>query len=54
MFSIPLGSVIENIETTGSAAIDLLGRLSIFLYDIVGEVGSLTVDSGDLTSGVTD
>lgn len=43
MFSIPLGSVIDDVQTTGSAAIDLLGRLSIFLYDVFGEVGSATL-----------
>ena len=48
MFSIPLGSVIDDIQTTGSAAIDILGRLSIYLYDIVGDVGSLTLNSSDL------
>lgn len=43
MLSIPLGSVIENVETTGSAAIDLLGQLSIVLYDVFGNVGSSTI-----------
>lgn len=47
MFSIPLGSVIENVETTGSVAIDLLGRLSIYLYDIFGEVGSMTLGAAE-------
>lgn len=49
MFSIPLGSVIEDVQTTGSAAIDLLGTLSIFLYDLLGnDLGSSTVSSSDL------
>ncbi|MGX1855825.1 hypothetical protein ACWIFB_00160 [Dietzia sp. NPDC055340] len=50
MFSIPLGSVIEDVQTTGSAGIDLLGRLSIFLYDLLGgDLGSSTVSSSDLS-----
>lgn len=48
MFSIPLGSVIDDVQTTGSAAVDLLGKLSIFLYDLLGNVGSSTVSSSDL------
>lgn len=50
MFSLPLslGVVIEDVQMTGSAAIDLLGRLSIALYDVFGDAGSLTVDSSTL------
>lgn len=50
MFSLPLGIgvVIEDVQMTGSAAIDLLGRLSIALYDVFGDVGSLTVQSSTL------
>lgn len=48
MFSIPLGSVIEDVTTTGSGVIDLLGLLSIRLYDLLGDVGSSTVSSSEL------
>lgn len=44
MLSIPLIFTAENIETTGSSVIDLLGQLSVWLYDIFGETGSATVD----------
>lgn len=47
MFSIPLGSVIEDVTTTGSAAVDLLGLVSIYLYDLLGNVGSSTVTLAD-------
>lgn len=54
MFSIPLGSVIEDVETTGSAAIDVLGRLSIFLYDLLGgDLGSSTVTSSELATSLS-
>lgn len=45
MFSLPIGIVIDDVHTTGSTAIDLLGRLSIALYDLMGGTGSLTVNS---------
>lgn len=48
MFSIPLGSVINDVTTTGSAVIDLLGLVSIRLYDLLGDVASSTVSSSDL------
>ncbi|WP_167400695.1 hypothetical protein [Dietzia lutea] len=53
MFSIPLGSVIDDVQTTGSAAVDLLGSLSIFLYDLIGgDVGSSDLDWSDLTGSL--
>ncbi|WP_165497026.1 hypothetical protein [Rhodococcus sp. ABRD24] len=47
MFSIPISLVIENIQTTGSAAIDGLGRLSVLLYDLLGGTGSATINLGN-------
>lgn len=42
----PFPIVIEGIETTGSAAIDGLGRLSVLLYDLLGGTGSATINAG--------
>ena len=50
MFSIPLGSVIEDVQMTGSTVIDLVVRISIALYDVFGDVGSATIQSSDLLS----
>ena len=46
MSFLPFPTVIEGIETTGSAAIDGLGRLSVLLYDLLGGTGSATIDAG--------
>lgn len=48
MFSLPIGIVLEDVQMTGSTVIDLFGRLSIKLYDMFGDVGSLTVNSSNL------
>ncbi|NMM91975.1 hypothetical protein B2J88_48245 [Rhodococcus sp. SRB_17] len=35
-----------DVHTTGSAAIDGLGRLSVLLYDLLGDFGSATINAG--------
>ncbi|MHA2790035.1 hypothetical protein ACXZ66_12970 [Corynebacterium sp. S7] len=40
---IPLSSNIEGLEQTGSSVFDLLARISIFLYDVLGPIGSSTI-----------
>lgn len=38
--AIPLSAAVENIETTGSTAIDRWGQRSVFRYDVFGGLGS--------------
>ncbi|MFD4180229.1 hypothetical protein [Rhodococcus sp. NPDC058514] len=45
MLILPL-SVEFDVHTTGSAAIDGLGQLSVLLYDLVGGTGSATINVG--------
>lgn len=47
MFSLPFGVIIDGIQTTGSASVDGLGRLSVLLYDLLGDFGSVTIDLGN-------
>ena len=44
---IPIPLVIEDVNTTGSAVVDLLGSLSIALYDLFSGAG---LDLGGLSS----
>lgn len=46
MLILPL-SVEFDVNTTGSAAIDGLGLLSVLLYDLVGGTGSAAIDLGN-------
>lgn len=48
MLILPL-SLEFNVETTGSAAIDALGKLSVLLYDIAAATGtgSLAINIGN-------
>ncbi|CAM2975066.1 hypothetical protein RHDE110596_09840 [Prescottella defluvii] len=45
MLILPFPIVIGDIQTTGSAVIDGLGRLSVLLYDLLGGAGSITINS---------
>lgn len=47
MLSLPIGIIIDGIATTGSAAIDGLGQLSVLLYDVLGGTGSVTINLGN-------
>ena len=38
---IPLGSVLDEVTTTGSTVIDVLGLLSVRLYDLVYDLADL-------------
>lgn len=42
MLSIPLSIVVEDLEPTGSAVVDFLSTLSVYLYDFIGS-GSLII-----------
>ncbi|MGF7123811.1 MULTISPECIES: hypothetical protein [unclassified Rhodococcus (in: high G+C Gram-positive bacteria)] len=46
MLFLPFPIVIGDIQTTGSAAIDGLGRLSVLLYDLLGGTGSVMINAG--------
>lgn len=45
MLVLPL-SLAFDVETTGSAVIDVFGRLSVLLYDLLGGSGSATIHVG--------
>ncbi|MBJ7480876.1 hypothetical protein [Rhodococcus sp. (in: high G+C Gram-positive bacteria)] len=47
MSILPFPIVIKDIQTTGSAAIDGLGRLSVLLYDLLGGTGRATISAGN-------
>ncbi|MGC0367297.1 hypothetical protein ABH922_005349 [Rhodococcus sp. 27YEA15] len=46
MFILPFPIVLEDVSTTGSVAIDGLGRLSVLLYDLLGGTGSAKINVG--------
>ncbi|BCN44526.1 MULTISPECIES: hypothetical protein [Prescottella] len=45
MLVLPL-SLTFDVQTTGSAVIDGLGRLSVLLYDLLGGAGSAAINVG--------
>ncbi|WP_169816461.1 hypothetical protein [Corynebacterium crudilactis] len=52
MLSIPLLIEITDIQATGSVVTDFLARITVAIYDLFGNTGSVSIPASDIGDGI--